>query len=424
MASRCTHLFVCTVLASFAFMILEVFRFGAAIGERIILDDVSLQVATPGIIAVMGPGGSGKSTLLRAIAATQTAAEQQTWGVIKYQGLRGDSLPYYLPQKYTARSQSLREAWTDVRSQEDCRTLEEVIVHLGASFLPDELDISMKALSHAKHAQGEMILAYASAEPLLLIDEVTARYSENERDALLFVLAAVGRERAVIYITHNRLDTLAIACEVILLAGGYIQERGEPSRFFTAPTTDVGQNFVSTGSCSVPFPTRRRRASSAPGAMGAPLSGFHWVIDRKLAGLRRPGLLGAVDEELRALRAVGIETLICLEEVVPIPSAALVGAGIALVHFPIVDMRAPDIEKTHVLCMNVLEMLALGKTIGIHCKGGLGRTGTILASILIGGGLDAHIALEQIRAKQPLFVQSDVQVDFLSAFEKRCRNAN
>jgi atypical dual specificity phosphatase len=47
----------------------------------------------------------------------------------------------------------------------------------------------------------------------------------------------------------------------------------------------------------------------------------------------------------------------------------------------------------------------------------MGRTGTILASYLIWEGTNALDALETARSIEPRWVQSQVQVEFLSAFD-------
>jgi atypical dual specificity phosphatase len=57
----------------------------------------------------------------------------------------------------------------------------------------------------------------------------------------------------------------------------------------------------------------------------------------------------------------------------------------------------------------------------MHCRGGLGRTGTGLGALLIWFGDSADDAIAKIRRAQPLAIQSIPQVRFLYDFASRIR---
>jgi hypothetical protein len=54
----------------------------------------------------------------------------------------------------------------------------------------------------------------------------------------------------------------------------------------------------------------------------------------------------------------------------------------AVLHFPIVDYGIPTVTRTLPFLASITELLAAEQHVYLHCKGGLGRTGTVAAVIL------------------------------------------
>ena len=85
-------------------------------------------------------------------------------------------------------------------------------------------------------------------------------------------------------------------------------------------------------------------------------------------------------------------------------------------HLPITDASIPDGEfdedwKTagHTL----RKRLRGGKDILVHCRGGLGRAGTIGARLLIELGMEPATAIEQIRAVRPGAIKTSGQEHYV-----------
>lgn len=74
--------------------------------------------------------------------------------------------------------------------------------------------------------------------------------------------------------------------------------------------------------------------------------------------------------------------------------------GMSWIHLPIRDMQAPGagfISYWQNLGQEVVDELAQGNKVFVHCKGGLGRTGTIAACLLIESGMTHLAAIELVR---------------------------
>lgn len=96
--------------------------------------------------------------------------------------------------------------------------------------------------------------------------------------------------------------------------------------------------------------------------------------------------------------------------------------GMRHLHLPIVDMDIPDTQFGENWIEYGAELRALllaGESIVIHCLGGLGRTGTITARLLIELGTETDEAISRVRTARPGAIQSVIQ----EAYVRRCRVA-
>jgi atypical dual specificity phosphatase len=154
---------------------------------------------------------------------------------------------------------------------------------------------------------------------------------------------------------------------------------------------------------------------------GAP-RGFNWIVPGRLAGCPAPGVCAPIDYDMDMLVKVGITRLITLTEN-DLDQDVLHRHDLSNIHLPILDHEAPSIGQTHMLLVRMQKMLEAGEVVAVHCKAGLGRTGTILAAWLIrDGGLSADGAMTKLRRIEPGFIQSSIQEEFLHRYEADLTN--
>ncbi len=85
---------------------------------------------------------------------------------------------------------------------------------------------------------------------------------------------------------------------------------------------------------------------------------------------------------------------------------------------PLKDMTAPDEifrERFFETQSHLLENLRSGKKIAIHCKGGLGRSGTIAAFLLRHLGFSAEKSIELVRKSRPGAIETEEQEIFIQS---------
>ncbi len=111
-----------------------------------------------------------------------------------------------------------------------------------------------------------------------------------------------------------------------------------------------------------------------------------------------------LEDEIRSLKALHVDFLVSLltqGEAVELElekeQKLCESHKIEFISFPINDRQVPDsLSKTKQLLSRLYHNLLDGKRIAVHCRGGIGRSGLITASLLIKNGMSATAALKAV----------------------------
>ncbi len=95
-------------------------------------------------------------------------------------------------------------------------------------------------------------------------------------------------------------------------------------------------------------------------------------------------------------------------------------AGIELIRFPIVDVSVPrDTRQMTETLEMIRERLSAGKNVVVACRGGIGRTGTVVGCLLRDGGLDGDAAIALTRASRAGTIETTEQERFVREWGQR-----
>ena len=142
-------------------------------------------------------------------------------------------------------------------------------------------------------------------------------------------------------------------------------------------------------------------------ARGAPVT---WFEGGKLAACRYPD-----DKALQALADAGVTLIVNLHERAH-TRELLDRLGVREVHLPVRDFTAPTADQLESGVNAIVSALESGGRVAVHCGGGLGRTGTLVACYLVQKGVDPEAAIAQVRTARPGSIETSEQLASVHAY--------
>jgi hypothetical protein len=131
-----------------------------------------------------------------------------------------------------------------------------------------------------------------------------------------------------------------------------------------------------------------------------------------------------LDESMGQLKHAGVSMLLTLmfegemlaNNISTLPSLCN-ALQITWLHLPIVDDEAPQVPFEQQWVLNkalILEEINNKGVVAVHCKGGTGRTGTVIALILLQLGWSALKIQHEVQRLKPKALKINKQIDYLN----------
>ena len=221
-------------------------------GDFVALEDVSVEVASGSLTALLGPSGSGKSTLLRVIAGLETpdagevfiSGNEATALAPQKRGV-GFVFQHYAPFKHMT-------VWENVAFGLKIRHRPKEEVRARVDQLLELVQLAGLGKRYPAQLSGgqrqRMALARALApEPeVLLLDEPFGALDARVRKELRSWLLRLHDEMHVttIFVTHDQEEALELSESIVVMNKGRVEQTAPPRELYDAPANAFVMSFV------------------------------------------------------------------------------------------------------------------------------------------------------------------------------------
>src|ERR671926_454309 len=212
-------------------------------GDFTALDDVSVEVPSGSLTALLGPSGSGKSTLLRAIAGL----DQPDTGTVTINGRDVTHVPPqqrgigFVFQHYAAfKHMNVRDNVAfglKIRKKSKAEIKEKVDNLLEVVGLAGFQTRYPNQLSGGQRQRMALARALAVDPQVLLLDEPFGALDAKVREDLRAWLRRLHDEVHVttVLVTHDQAEALDVADRIAVMSDGNIAQVGGPRELYERP---------------------------------------------------------------------------------------------------------------------------------------------------------------------------------------------
>ncbi len=222
------------------------------------LKDVSLEVETGELVALLGPSGSGKTTLLRIIAGLEFPDDGSgsirfqdddvTWRTA-YERRAGFVFQHYALFNHMTVEQNIAFG-LKVRKRRDRPSrgeIKETVTDLlGRIQMPDLGRRYPAQLSGGQRQRVALARALAVNPQVLLLDEPFGALDAKVRKDLRRWLRKFHDETRLtsLFVTHDQDEAFELADRVVVLHEGSIQQVGTPNSLRDKPANEFVADFI------------------------------------------------------------------------------------------------------------------------------------------------------------------------------------
>jgi sulfate transport system ATP-binding protein len=233
-------------------MVIVVENVSKRFGSFCAVDQVSLEIKTGSLVALLGPSGSGKSTLLRLISGLELpdtgrillTGKDATYASVQDRNIGFVFQHYALFKHMTVRKNiAFGLELQKVPKDKVKKRVEELLDLVQLNGLGDRYP---SQLSGGQRQRVALARALAVEPKVLLLDEPFGALDAKVRKDLRAWLRRLHDEVHVttVFVTHDQEEAMEVSDEIVVMNQGRVEQMGTPAEIYDHPASAFVMSFI------------------------------------------------------------------------------------------------------------------------------------------------------------------------------------
>jgi iron(III) transport system ATP-binding protein len=222
------------------------------------VNDVSLNVGDGEFVTLLGPSGCGKTTTLRIVAGLETADRGKVFfgdkpivDTSRRLFVRPDRRNVGMvfqayaiwPHMTVAQNVAFPLRAHKYPRKDIRKRVSETLELVGLGGLEDR---PAPLLSGGQQQRVALARAIVTEPHILLLDEPFSNLDVKLREQMRLEMKLLQErvEVAVLFVTHDQTEALALSDKIAIMQGGVIQQQGTPAELYQQPATKFTRDFI------------------------------------------------------------------------------------------------------------------------------------------------------------------------------------
>lgn len=216
------------------------------------VNQVSIEIKSGSLVALLGPSGSGKSTLLRLIAGLEMPDSGKIWLTgedATYQSVQERNIGFVFQHYALFKHLTVRQNIAfglDIRKTPKLKMKARVEELLNLVQLGGMGDRYPSQLSGGQRQRVALARALAVQPKVLLLDEPFGALDAKVRKDLRAWLRRLHDEVHVttVFVTHDQEEAMEVSDELVVMNNGRVEQVGAPAEIYDHPASAFVMSFI------------------------------------------------------------------------------------------------------------------------------------------------------------------------------------